>query len=230
MSMQAQQYHHPPPNHQQHHRQQHPSSYGYHQQQNNHFYGGGGSGGHGRGGYGGQQQQQYQYDGGYQQQQYQDNAAAFLNANASEFVPKSNLSASAVEFVPPAMARNTSQWGGGGGGGGDAGGYGFPESDPMLANTGVHFEVHPMERLTDAVATLIYSPGKFDRIASEQTTTLNASINDVNTLHTVVGTIFDSAMTESNFRSSGARLFAHLSNSVAVDFDGETFKTATLKR
>ena len=58
-------------------------------------YGGGGGGGH----------EMYQHPPPPMQQQ-----AAGWNPGASEFVPKSNLSAAAQEFVPRHMPRNTSQW------------------------------------------------------------------------------------------------------------------------
>ena len=71
------------------------------------------------------QQQLYQYQQQQQQQagmggmMYQHppppmhaqmNQSAGWNPGASEFVPKSNLSAAAQEFVPRHMPRNTSQW------------------------------------------------------------------------------------------------------------------------
>jgi hypothetical protein len=142
----------------------------------------------------------------------------------------SALSANATEFVPPAMARNTSQWGATASGPYEpAAPAGMYDGGAMMAG-GMHFEVHPMERLTDAVATLIYSPGKFERIASEQTETLNASIGDMDTLESVVNTIFNSCVTESGFRSSGAKLFARLSDTVTVDIDGETFRSTLMKK
>jgi hypothetical protein len=133
-----------------------------------------------------------------------------------------------MEYVPPAMARNTSQWAN----------YTFAQHEQHLQQQqgdgggggACQFEVHPMERLTDAVATLIYSPRKFDRIASEQTDTLNASVKDMDTLESVVNTIFNSCMTEKSFRSSGARLFASLSSTVNVNIEGETFRSVLLKK
>ena len=57
-----------------------------------------------------------------------------------------------------------------------------------------------MERLTDAIATLVYQPVKIERIASEQTDTLNASIGDAFTLDGAVDTIYESCLTERGFR------------------------------
>ena len=68
------------------------------------------------------------------------------------------------------------------------------------AGPAMHWEVHPMERLTDAIATLVYQPVKIERIASEQTDTLNASIGDAFTLDGAVDTIYESCLTERGFR------------------------------
>ena len=68
------------------------------------------------------------------------------------------------------------------------------------AGPAIHWEVHPMERLTDAIATLVYQPVKIERIASEQTETLNASIGDAFTLDGAVDTIYESCLTERGFR------------------------------
>ena len=72
--------------------------------------------------------------------------------------------------------------------------------DMAPAGPAIHWEVHPMERLTDAIATLIFQPVKIERIASEQTETLNASIGDAFTLDGAVDTIYESCMTERGFR------------------------------
>ena len=72
--------------------------------------------------------------------------------------------------------------------------------DMAPAGPAIHWEVHPMERLTDAIATLVYQPVKIERIASEQTETLNASIGDAFTLDGAVDTIYESCMTERGFR------------------------------
>ena len=78
--------------------------------------------------------------------------------------------------------------------------------DMAPAGPAIHWEVHPMERLTDAIATLIFQPVKIERIASEQTETLNASIGDAFTLDGAVDTIYESCMTERGFRLVDDRL------------------------
>lgn len=184
------------------------------------------------------QQQQQQYGAAaaaaaaaFQQQQ----AAAYqFNAGAAEFVPgsggASNLSINASEFVPPSMPRNASQWGAGATATPGAAAYDQQDMHAHSAGPAIHWEVHPMERLTDAIATLVYQPVKIERIASEQTETLNASIGDAFTLDGAVDTIYESCMTERGFRSVGAKLCARLSNTITAREGEETFKSTLIRR
>ena len=183
-----------------------------------------------------QQQQQAMGYGGHEMYQHPPPpvpqmagaAGAGWNPGASEFVPKSNLSAAAQEFVPRHMPRNTSQWsyqqqqqlyqqqqqqqqqqsyqppqpqqpamhqqqqparhqnggynggggrggrgGGAGGHGGHGGGYNPHQQDTMY---------DPRDALTDAVATLVFMPSKFDRTTMQLAEKINSCTPDLDTL------------------------------------------------
>ena len=179
-----------------------------------------------------EQQQQH-----FQQQQLQQQLN--WNLGASEFVPQnSNLSVGAMEFVPRSMARNTSQWAA----------YQGPEGGGWEGQHGQQQNVDPMEQLNSCVSTLIFSPGKFDKVTSELAEVFNAGITDkqmlkvrthCNFLHllkniryfqSVINTIMNSCLSEANFRYTGARLLDFLSNAVFVEIEGETFKSQLLEK
>jgi len=224
-------------------------------------------------------QQHYQ-----QRQQQQWNQAAQQapwNIAASEFVPKSNLSVQAEEFVPRAMPRNTSQWayqqqqqqqqqqhqqqhnphhhpqtsqpefstqqqfGGGGGGGGyqpqhnpyqDRGGYGGGSQNSHQyeggsgggGNNQSHYD--PSEVLSDAIATVVFMPSKFERTTMHLAEKFNTQIEDAAAMSSLVDSLTEQCFNEEQFLSLAGRFFSYLAQNVKVVTDGVTLRSLLLQK
>jgi len=88
----------------------------------------------------------------------------------------------------------------------------------------------PREMLSDAVATLVFMPTKFDRTVFTLTEKFNFSVHDVNTLTSLVGNLVDTCLSEKNFRSMAGRFCDYLANKCRLDFDGITFRSLLLEK
>jgi len=224
-------------------------------------------------------QQHYQ-----QRQQQQWNQAAQQapwSIAASEFVPKSNLSVQAEEFVPRAMPGNTSQWayqqqqqqqqqqhqqqhnphhhpqtsqpefstrrqfGGGGGGGGyqpqhnpyqDRGGYGGGSQNSHQyeggsgggGNNQSHYD--PSEVLSDAIATVVFMPSKFERTTMHLAEKFNTQIEDAAAMSSLVDSLTEQCFNEEQFLSLAGRFFSYLAQNVKVVTDGVTLRSLLLQK
>jgi len=231
-----------------------------------------------------QQQQQAMGYGGHEMYQHPPPpvpqmagaAGAGWNPGASEFVPKSNLSAAAQEFVPRHMPRNTSQWsyqqqqqlyqqqqqqqqqqsyqppqpqqppmhqqqqparhqnggynggggrggrgGGAGGHGGHGGGYNPHQQDTVYG---------PRDALTDAVATLVFMPSKFDRTTMQLAEKINSCTPDLDTLTGLVDILVETCLKEKGFQCLAGKFCDALAASVTVSFDGRTFKDQLMEK
>jgi len=232
-----------------------------------------------------QQQQQAMGYGGHEMYQHPPPpvpqmagaAGAGWSPGASEFVPKSNLSAAAQGFVLGHMPRNTSQWsyqqqqqlyqqqqqqqqqqqsyqppqpqqpamhqqqqparhqnggynggggrggrgGGAGGHGGHGGGYNPHQQDTVYG---------PRDALTDAVATLVFMPSKFDRTTMQLAEKINSCTPDLDTLTGLVDILVETCLKEKGFQCLAGKFCDALAASVTVSFDGRTFKDQLMEK
>ncbi|TRY74723.1 hypothetical protein TCAL_14546 [Tigriopus californicus] len=147
---------------------------------------------------------------GYQHaQRHHTPAQARLNVTANEFRPKS-LSASAAEFVPRNMARNTSHW--------------------AAVQQQQHMYLDPLEEVRGGVGVLVYSPAKIDQIAEHLTNVLSAVAHDVQTLQSCVDLMVETCLVEHNFRYTGARLLDALSVGVVDQSGTQPVRTVLLSK
>ncbi len=115
------------------------------------------------------------------------------------------MSATATEFVPRATPRNTSKW----------------AFEQAHQDEGESCGGDPIKQVEDSMASLLYSPGKFEVTAAHLTEVLNATVTDLDTLRAVVDRVVEQCLAQANFRYSGARLLDHLAATVTVSVGNE---------
>ena len=164
---------------------------------------------------------------------------------------------SAEEFVPRTMARNTSQWAyqqqqmtqpqdyssgpsydgyqqyqggyggqnaqyGHGGGHGGHGGRGAPAPTTSLYD--------PSEVLSDAIATVVFMPSKFERTTMHLAEKFNSSVEDKATLSSLVDSLAEQCLKEEQFLMLAGRFCSYLAQNVKVEADGATMKSLLLHK
>ena len=168
---------------------------------------------------------------------------------------RSNLSVSAEEFVPRTVPRNTSQWayqqqqqqpqqpqqpqdynaggygyqpyqayGGGGGGGGSNSSY---EAASAPGNSTVY---DPSEILSDAIATVVFMPSKYDRTTIQLAEKFNGIIDDVTSMSNLVDSLVEQCLKEEQFATLAGKFCAYLAQHVTVENEGQTLKSLLLKK
>lgn len=214
------------------------------------------------------QYNQQQYQQRQQQQQWGQPPIQQWNIGASEFVPKSNLSVSAEEFVPRTMARNTSQWAyqqqqqqqqqqmsdfsansygyqphmnypGSNYGNSNDSNTQYESSSSGMPNygrdgggggsaTASHYD--PSEVLSDAIATIVFMPSKFDRTTYHLAEKFNKTIGDRQSLSDLVTALVEQCLQEDQFLNLAGRMCAYLAKNVSLNFDGVTLKSLLVQK
>ena len=162
---------------------------------------------------------------------------------------------SAEEFVPRTVPRNTSQWayqqqqqqpqqpqqpqdynaggygyqpyqayGGGGGSGGSNSSY---EAASAPGNSTVY---DPSEILSDAIATVVFMPSKYDRTTIQLAEKFNGIIDDVTSMSNLVDSLVEQCLKEEQFATLAGKFCAYLAQHVTVENEGQTLKSLLLKK
>ena len=165
------------------------------------------------------------------------------------------MSVSAEEFVPRTMARNTSQWAyqqqqqqqqqpqqpqeynsggygyqpyqsyGGNGSGGQNTSY-----DTASGGNGGSSVYDPSEILSDAIATVVFMPSKFERTTIHLAEKFNSTIEDATSMSSLVDSLIEQCLKEEQFANLAGRFCAYLAQNVTVESEGLTFKSILLKK
>lgn len=173
-----------------------------------------------------QQQQQQQQEMLYQQQQQvqveQIPVSAYQqehNYDASGMQPNYNQASRTQQQSQPHQGYHASS-----GGYSNSSGGGNQSSGEMGGG------YDPREMLSDAVATLVFMPTKFERTSFHLAEKFNFSVSDLNTLTSLVSNLVDTCLTEKNFRSMAGRFCDYLASNVRLEFDGITFRSLLLEK
>ena len=168
------------------------------------------------------------------------------------------MSVAAEEFVPRTMARNTSQWayqqqqqqqpqqpqdfntGGygyqpypayGGGGGGGSGGGSSNTYDATGGGVGSNSTVYdPSEILSDAIATVVFMPSKYDRTTIQLAEKFNGTIDDLTSMSNLVDSLVEQCLKEEQFVTLAGRFCAYLAQHVTVENEGQTLRSLLVKK
>lgn len=88
----------------------------------------------------------------------------------------------------------------------------------------------PREVLSDAIATVVFMPTKFERTTYHLAEKFNMVIGDASTLANLVDSLVDQCLAETQFHSLAGRLCAYLALNVRLDFDGTSLKSLLVER
>ena len=160
-----------------------------------------------------QQQQQHQQQ---QQQQMSD-----YSANSYGYQPHMNYPGQGSNYgnSNESNAQYDSSSGGmpnygrGGGGGG---------------GSSSHYD--PSEVLSDAIATIVFMPSKFDRTTYHLAEKFNSSIGDKQSLTDLVTAIVEQCLKEDQFLNLAGRMCAYLAKNVSLNFEGVTLKSLLIQK
>lgn len=87
-----------------------------------------------------------------------------------------------------------------------------------------------LEMLSDAVATLVFMPTKFERTSVQLAEKFNKSVSDIKTLAELVHSLLEACLSEHNFRPIAGRFCHFLANSVRPKFGDITFCSLLLEK
>lgn len=117
---------------------------------------------------------------------------------------------------PPMNYQGYGSGGGGGGGSHSSGG-------------GSHF-YDPCEVLSDAIATVVFMPSKFERTTMHLAEKFNSSLEDSATMSSLVDSLVEQCLKEEQFLTLAGRLCSYLALKVSVQADGATMRSLLLQR
>lgn len=88
----------------------------------------------------------------------------------------------------------------------------------------------PRDALTDAVATLVFMPSKFDRTTMQLAEKINSSTPDFDTLAGLADILVETCLKEKGFQCLAGLFCDSLATGVTVSFDGRTFKDTLMEK
>ena len=157
-----------------------------------------------------QQQQQHQQQ---QQQQMSDYSAnSYGYQPHMNFPGGSNYGNSNESNAQYDSSSGMPNYGRGGGGGGGSSHY------------------DPSEVLSDAIATIVFMPSKFDRTTYHLAEKFNSSIGDRQSLSDLVTAIVEQCLKEDQFLNLAGRMCAYLAKNVSLNFEGVTLKSLLIQK
>ncbi|XP_013402056.1 polyadenylate-binding protein-interacting protein 1 [Lingula anatina] len=121
----------------------------------------------------------------------------------SAIVSNSTLSVNAPEFVP----RN---W--------------------VAEQEYIYPDVDVIDQVRETIFALTLRPGSFDDLMKSITETINSWVTDESTIIEIINIIFEQAVTEPNFRYTGARLCGHFSEHLRLKGETGNFRQHMMKR
>ena len=116
------------------------------------------------------------------------------------------------------------QYGGGMHGGGGGGGAG---RGPPLTGTS---QYDPSEVLSDAIATVVFMPSKFERTTMHLAEKFNSTLEDETTMKGLVDSLVEQCLKEDQFLMLAGRFCSYLAQNVTVDADGCNLKDLLIER
>ena len=88
----------------------------------------------------------------------------------------------------------------------------------------------PSEVLSDAIATVVFMPSKFERTTYHLAEKFNGSIGDGQSLSDLVNALVDQCLKEDQFLNLAGRLCSYLAKNVSLNFDGVTLKSLLIQK
>ncbi len=95
-------------------------------------------------------------------------------------------------------------------------------------NRNVHYD--PSEVLSDAIATVVFMPSKFDRTTVHLAEKFNSAVGDAKSLRKLVDSLLEQCIKEQEFQSLAGKLWTHLAQNVTLDFEGVTLKSLLIEK
>ncbi|CAN9513003.1 unnamed protein product [Ophioblennius macclurei] len=144
-----------------------------------------------------------------QQSVQPNNLSASRGSNDVDVLVKSNLSATAPEFVPS---------------------FGSAYDDSSYDNSEYYGEATLADMVTDFLGYLSSSPGAFDSDVDDMTSVLNSWVTTEELLQELVELIYTQSTAIPNFSYTGARLCNYLSHHLNISPPSGNFRQLLLKR
>lgn len=88
----------------------------------------------------------------------------------------------------------------------------------------------PVEALSDAIATIVFMPSKFDRTTFHLAEKFNASIHDARSLSDLVDALVEQCLQEDQFHNLAGRMCSYMAQNVKVEFEGASFKSLLIQK
>ena len=95
-------------------------------------------------------------------------------------------------------------------------------------NRNVHYD--PTEVLSDAIATVVFMPSKFDRTTIHLAEKFNSAIGNAKALSDLVDSLLEQCIKERQFHHLAGKLWTYLAQNVSLDFDGVTVKSLLIEK
>jgi len=139
----------------------------------------------------------------------------------------------------------STQFGGGGGGSYQQqqnpyqGGYGSGSQNShhyeggmggMSGGGGNNSHYDPSEVLSDAIATVVFMPSKFERTTMHLAEKFNTQIEDAAAMSSLVDSLTEQCFNEEQFLSLAGRFFSYLAQNVKVETDGVTLRSLLIQK
>ena len=104
------------------------------------------------------------------------------------------------------------------------------QSGQMASNMRAQSHYDPSEVLSDAIATVVFMPSKFERTTIHLAEKFNGQIGDSQSLSDLVTTLVEQCLREDQFLNLAGRLCSYLAQNVSLDFDGVTLKSLLIQK
>jgi len=88
----------------------------------------------------------------------------------------------------------------------------------------------PSEILSDAIATVVFMPSKYDRTTIQLAEKFNGTIDDLTSMSNLVDSLVEQCLKEEQFVSLAGRFCAYLAQHVTVENEGQTLKSLLVKK
>jgi hypothetical protein len=123
------------------------------------------------------------------------------------------------------------QGGYGGGGGGNSGQQQYGgEGMGMGSGGGTNSHYDPSEVLSDAIATVVFMPSKFERTTMHLAEKFNTQIEDAAAMSSLVDSLTEQCFNEEQFMNLAGRFFSYLAQNVKVESEGATLRSLLIKK
>jgi len=100
----------------------------------------------------------------------------------------------------------------------------------MSGGGGNNSHYDPSEVLSDAIATVVFMPSKFERTTMHLAEKFNTQIEDAAAMSSLVDSLTEQCFNEEQFLSLAGRFFSYLAQNVKVETDGVTLRSLLIQK